>query len=94
MNMSVIISFRIDDHVVARLDALARAEGTSRGAYLRDVVSNLVNPQAALNIARFNQVSEYSQAALAALVDKLLPGQQPHIVAMTAQRLEQFHDQK
>ena len=92
--MSVIISFRLDQNQADQLDHMARAENTNRGAYLRVLVGSLITPQPALNVMRHNQVSEYSQAALAALVDHFLPDQQPQIITTTAQRLEQFHGQK
>ena len=94
IDVSVILSFRIDRIQADRLDALARAEGVNRCAYIRGVVSAVVQREPTLNIARLNQVTEYSQAALAALVDHLLGDKQSDIIAVTAQRLEQIHGQK
>jgi predicted transcriptional regulator len=92
--MSVTISFRVDELLVARLDELARSQGVSRAAYLHSLVSTIVEHDPSLNVARLNQITEYSQAALAGLIEHFIPEKQPDIIALTAQRLEQFHGQK
>ncbi len=92
--MTLPVQFRCDEAVAHRLDTLASAQGMTRAELLRSLVTQALRDKPDLNITRLNQVTEYSQAALAALVDKLLPGKQPHIVATTAQRLEKIHGQK
>jgi hypothetical protein len=92
--MSVTISFRVDERLVAHVDGLARSQGVSRAAYLHSVVSTVVERDPSLNVLRLNQTTEYAQAALAALIEHFIADKQPDIIALTAQRLEQFHGQK
>jgi hypothetical protein len=92
--MTFPIQFRFDDDQLRVLDERVRAEGTTRAAFLRSIVSEALSDKPELNVPRLNQVTEYSQAALAALVQHFLGDKQTDIIAVTAERLEQFHGQK
>ena len=92
--MTFPIQFRFDDDQLRVLDERVRAEGSTRAAFLRSIVSDALTEKPKLNVARLNQTTEYSQTALAALVQHFLGDKQPDIIALTAQRLEQFHGQK
>ena len=93
--MTTTISFRLTADELKRLDGQAREQGLCRGTFVRRIVSEFIAPiERPLNVARLNQTTEYSQAAMAALVDHLLPGAQPMIIATTAERLEMIHGQR
>jgi hypothetical protein len=92
--MTFPVQFRFDDDQLRVLDERARAEGITRAAFLRSIVSEALSDKPELNVARLNQITEYSQAALAALVQHFLGDKQTDIIAVTAERLEQFHGQK
>ena len=92
--MTTIVSFRLTSDDIQRLDERARAQGICRGTLVREIVTAVVAPVERINVKRLNETSEYSQAAMAALVDHLLPGQQNIIIATTAERLEVIHGQK
>ena len=92
--MTFPVQFRFADDQLRRLDARAQAEGVSRAALLRALVSEALEEKPDINVERLSQTSEYSTAALAVIVANLMPDKQSEIVALTAERLEQFHGQK
>ena len=92
--MTFPVQFRFDADQLRLLDARAHAQGTTRAALLRDIVSQALEGKPDINVGRLNQVTEYSQAALAVIVATLLPEKQQEVIALTAERLEQFHGQK
>lgn len=92
--MTFPVQFRFDEDQLRRLDARAHAEGTTRAALLPSIVSQALEDSPSVNVRLLSHVIEYSQAALAALVEHFLGDKQTDIIALTAERLEQFHGQK
>ncbi len=92
--MAVPVQFRFDEHLLRLLDERASAQSVTRAALLRDIVARAVNKTPDINVERLNQVTEYNAAAMAVLVEHFIGNRQPEIIAIVAQRLEQFHGQK
>jgi hypothetical protein len=88
------VQFRFDQNLIVLLDQKAAQAGVSRADYLREVVGKAITESPELNITRLNQISEYTAAALAFLIEHFAPEKQHEIIALTGERLEQYHGQK
>jgi hypothetical protein len=92
--MSMTITFRIEESHAEAFDKKLKSLGIKRGTYFRQSVTDFIDEKPVPNVIRQNQLSEYTAAATAFLIEHFAPEKQHEIIALTGQRLEQYHGQK